>query len=191
LTEPSVGRPILNGPFRHVSCPPKLVEIRASVRANRLPDPNRVTIADYVWHIACGPIHIWEENGVCAGLPASDPRGTIWGLFVDPAYAGCGLGQALLAAGCRSIADAGHRRAKLSTAAGTRAERFHLQNGWIAQGLTERGEIVLRRRYGPGAPVRAAATLSGIRCRCSDRSNFGKPLDCVLVVPANGGFPSG
>ena len=36
---------------------------------------------------------------------------------------------------------------------------------------------------------------SGIRCgpsirsRCSDRSNFGKPLDCVLVVPADGGFP--
>src|SRR6266545_6354787 len=29
-----------------------------------------------------------------------------------------------------------------------------------------------------------------IRCRCcSDRSNFGEPLDCVLVVPADGGFP--
>jgi hypothetical protein len=38
---------------------------------------------------------------------------------------------------------------------------------------------------------------SGIRCslsirsRCSDRSNFGKPLDCALVVPADGGFPCG
>src|SRR4029453_2920661 len=31
-----------------------------------------------------------------------------------------------------------------------------------------------------------------IRCRCcSDRSNFGEPLDCVLVVPADGGFPCG
>src|SRR6185436_13743022 len=31
-----------------------------------------------------------------------------------------------------------------------------------------------------------------IRCRCcSDRSNFGEPLDRVLVVPADGGFPSG
>jgi len=83
LTEPSLGRPILNGPFRHVSYPPKLIEIRGSVRPNRLSDPNRLTIADYEWQIACGPIHIWEENGVLAGLPASDPRGTIWGLFVD------------------------------------------------------------------------------------------------------------
>jgi hypothetical protein len=30
-----------------------------------------------------------------------------------------------------------------------------------------------------------------IRCCCSDRSNFGKPFDCVLVVPADGGFPCG
>ena len=30
-----------------------------------------------------------------------------------------------------------------------------------------------------------------IRCHGSDRSNFGKPLDGVLVVPADGGFPGG
>jgi hypothetical protein len=30
-----------------------------------------------------------------------------------------------------------------------------------------------------------------VRCRCSNRSNFGKPLDCVRVVPADGGFPRG
>ena len=32
---------------------------------------------------------------------------------------------------------------------------------------------------------------SGAVCRCSDRSNFGEPLDCVLVVPTDGGFPCG
>ena len=30
-----------------------------------------------------------------------------------------------------------------------------------------------------------------MRCRCSDRSNLGKPIDCVLVFPADGGFPRG
>src|SRR5262249_15026874 len=30
-----------------------------------------------------------------------------------------------------------------------------------------------------------------MRCRCSDRSHFGEPLDCIRVVPADGGFPCG
>src|SRR6185295_18991152 len=108
-----------------VSDIPRLVEIRGSVLENRLSDPIRVTIADYEWHIAHGPIHIWEEKGVIAVLSAGDPRdGSIWGLFVEPTYEGRGIGQALMAAACRSVADAGHTKAKLSTDAGTRAERF-------------------------------------------------------------------
>ena len=75
-----------------VSDIPRLIEIRASVRENRLSDPSRVTIADYEWHIAHGPIHIWEEHGVIAGLSASDPRdGSVWALFVDPDYEGRGI----------------------------------------------------------------------------------------------------
>lgn len=129
-----------------VSDIPRLTEIRGSVRENRLSDPNRVTIADYEWHIAHGPIHIWEEDGVIAGLSASDPRdGSIWALFVDPVYEGRGIGQALIAAACRSVADAGHSKAKLSTVAGTRAERFYLRNGWIACGFTERGEVIFTK----------------------------------------------
>jgi hypothetical protein len=52
---------------------------------------------------------------------------------------------------------------------------------------------------GPAAEFWATpdAPRSGSKCglanslRCSDRSNFGEPLDCVLVVPADGGFPCG
>ena len=123
-----------------------MIEIRGSVRENRLSDPSRVTNADYEWHIAYGPIHIWEESGVIAGLSASDPRdGSIWGLFVDPVYEGRGIGQALIAAACRSVADAGHSKAKLSTDAGTRAECFYQRNGWIAHGLTGRGEVIFTK----------------------------------------------
>ena len=33
--------------------------------------------------------------------------------------------------------------------------------------------------------------LLSIGCRGSDRSNLGKPLPCVRVVPTDGGFPGG
>ena len=129
-----------------VSDIPRLMKIRGSVRENRLSDPSRVTLADYHWHIAHAPIHVWEDEGVIKGLSAGDPRdGSIWALFVDPAYEGRGIGQALILAACNSIAAAGHRAAKLSTQPGTRAERFYLRNGWLAEGHTERGEVILTK----------------------------------------------
>jgi ribosomal protein S18 acetylase RimI-like enzyme len=121
------------------------MEIRAAVRENRLSDPGSVTLADYKWHIAHAPIHVWAD-GVIKGLSAGDPRdGSIWALFVDPAFEGRGIGQALILAATNSLAAAGHRVARLSTQAGTRAERFYLRNGWIARGRTERGEIIFTK----------------------------------------------
>jgi GNAT superfamily N-acetyltransferase len=122
---------------------PRLIEIRAAVRENRLSDPGRVTLADYAWHITHAPIHVWDDAGLIKGMSAGDPRdGSIWALFVDPAFEGQGIGQALILAACTSIAAAGHRTARLSTDPGTRAERFYLRNGWLAEGHTARGEII-------------------------------------------------
>ena len=122
---------------------PRLMEIRGAVRENRLSDPGRVTMADYLWHIDHAPIHVWEDRGLIKGLSAGDPRdGSIWALFVDPAFEGQGIGQALIAVACTSLATAGHRVAKLSTDPGTRAERFYLRNGWRPDGYTDRGEVI-------------------------------------------------
>jgi GNAT superfamily N-acetyltransferase len=75
-------------------------------------------------------------------MSAGDPRdGSIWALFVDPAFEHQGIGQALIAAACGSLAAAGHRVAKLSTEPGTRAEQFYLRNGWRPHGHTDRGEL--------------------------------------------------
>src|SRR3954452_4401241 len=126
---------------------PRLMEIRGAVRENRLSDPSRVTLADYVWQIDHAPIHVWEHRGLIKGLSAGNPRdGTIWALFVDPAFEGHGIGQALIMAACTSLATAGHRVAKLSTEPGTRAERFYLRNGWRPDGYTDRGEVVFVKR---------------------------------------------
>jgi GNAT superfamily N-acetyltransferase len=134
---------------------PRLREIRDSVRENRLSDPSRVTLADYQWHVAHAPIHVWDEGGVIKGMAAGDPRdGSIWALFVDPAFEGHGIGRALIAAATNAVAAAGHRVATLSTEPGTRAERFYRLNGWIDQGRTDRGEIVFTMDVMPGAGAR-------------------------------------
>ena len=76
------------------------------------------------------------------GFSAGDPRdGSIWALFVDPDCEGGGVGQRLIEAACAALRDAGHRVATLSTEPGTRAEQFYLRNGWIAEGVTSKGEV--------------------------------------------------
>jgi GNAT superfamily N-acetyltransferase len=125
---------------------PRIMEIRGTVRENRLSDPSRVTAADVHWHIARSPIHVWDDGAVIKGFSAGDPRdGSIFALFVDPPFEGQGIGQALIQAACRSLAAAGHRITRLSTDPGTRAERFYLRNGWTAKGLDARGEMVFEK----------------------------------------------
>ena len=110
---------------------PRLVEIRAAVRENRLSDPSRVTLADYAWFIDNAAIHVFDADGI-RGFSAGDPRdGTIWALFVDPVFEGLGIGQMLIAAACAALRAAGHATATLRTEAGTRAARFYRRNGWI------------------------------------------------------------
>jgi GNAT superfamily N-acetyltransferase len=124
---------------------PRMVELRASVRENRLGDPTRVTLADYMWFIDNAAIHVWDDDTI-RGLCAGDPRdGSIWGLFVDPDFEGRGIGQVLIAAACATLHQGGHRSVTLSTDAGTRAERFYLRNGWTPQGRNPRGEIIFAK----------------------------------------------
>jgi GNAT superfamily N-acetyltransferase len=123
---------------------PRMVELRASVHENRLGDPTRVTLADYMWFIDNAAIHVWEVSDTIRGLSAGDPRDG-WALFVDSAFEGRGIGQALIAASCFTLRQAGHRSVTLSTDAGTRAERFYLRNGWTPQGRNPRGEIIFSK----------------------------------------------
>jgi GNAT superfamily N-acetyltransferase len=126
---------------------PRLIEIRGAVRENRLSDPSRVTLADYVRQIEHGPTYVWDDAGLIKGMSAGDPRdGSIWALFVDPAFEGQGIGRALIRAACGSLAAAGHRVARLSTDPGTRAERFYLRNGWRPDGCTDKGEVVFVKK---------------------------------------------
>jgi len=125
---------------------PRIMEIRHSVRENRLSDPNLVTATDCEASIERSEIWVWEEDGAVQGFAAGDTRdGWIFGLFVAPEYEGRGIGQALLPLACETLRKAGYTIAKLSTVAGKRAERFYRTNGWIMTGKNQKGELVFQR----------------------------------------------
>jgi GNAT superfamily N-acetyltransferase len=125
---------------------PRLFEIRAAVRENRLRNPNAVTIAQCEWFIEHSAFWVWLEDGRIQGFSAGDPRdGTIFALFVDPAYERRGIGRALLPHACATLKAAGYDAATLTTRPSTRAERFYRQDGWVEIGRKDDGQIMFRK----------------------------------------------
>ena len=120
---------------------PRLIEIRAAVRENRLAS---MTIGpdDYRPYIADARCWVAETDGTVHAFAALDAdTATIWALFVDPAHEGRGLGRALFD---RLLAEArarGLTALRLETAAGTRAERFYLRAGWKTAGRERKGAL--------------------------------------------------
>ena len=120
---------------------PGIMALRGAVRENRLRDPSRVTAVDCLWFVEHSDIWVCEVTGLLAGFSAADPRdGSIWALFLDPAFEGRGLGTALLARACDTLRAAGHSRATLGTEPGTRAEGFYRHVGWTPTGRPPDGE---------------------------------------------------
>jgi GNAT superfamily N-acetyltransferase len=125
----------------------RIMEIRHSVRENRLSDPNLVTGKDCAEFIERSEIWVWEEDGIVQAFAAGDIRdGWIWALFVAPEYEGRGIGKALLSMACETLRNAGYTVANLSTAAGTRAERFYMENGWTSVSNNRRGEVLFNKQ---------------------------------------------
>jgi ribosomal protein S18 acetylase RimI-like enzyme len=125
---------------------PRLFEIRGAVRENRLGDPSRVTVALCEWLIENSAFWLWVEDGRTQGFSAADPRnGSIFGLFVDPAYEGRGIGRRLLPLACDTLRKAGYQSATLITEPATRAEKFYRRDGWIEIGRENDGQIIFRK----------------------------------------------
>ncbi len=125
---------------------PRIFEIRAAVNENKLDDPALVTAEMCAWFIDHAAFWLWEERGIVQGFSAADPRdGTIFALFVEPAFEGRGIGQALLPLACETLRDAGHSAARLDTEARTRAEKFYRRNGWQEVGRKADGQIIFEK----------------------------------------------
>jgi GNAT superfamily N-acetyltransferase len=125
---------------------PAMHALRLSVAENRLADPGRVTEACYRPYLAGGCAWVAETERGLAGFAILDlASASVWALFVAPGAEGAGLGRALHARLLESASAHGLDRLFLTTAPGTRAERFYSEAGWTRTGLTEEGELSFER----------------------------------------------
>jgi len=122
---------------------PRMSEIRLAVRENRLSDPGRVTVADYEDFVhGRGRSWVLEQDGQIVGFSAADGEtATIWALFVDPAHEARGHGRRLLQPALEWLWSRGAASVGLSTAPGTRADRFYRAGGWQVTGTSPHGEV--------------------------------------------------
>jgi GNAT superfamily N-acetyltransferase len=124
---------------------PQIMGIRAGLRENRLRDPSLVIVEDVCWYVDNPGLFVWVENSKIVGFSAADPRsGSIFALFVEEAYEGRGIGQALFKRAIEVLNDAGCPRMWLTTWPGTRAERFYHRAGWRVSGIKD-GNLVFEK----------------------------------------------
>jgi GNAT superfamily N-acetyltransferase len=119
--------------------------IRMAVVENRLSNPDRVTLLSYAPYVTAGSAWVAEANEHVLGFAAVDLMSrSIWALFVAPRAEGRGIGLALHEVMLRYALDRGMADLHLSTARGTRAERFYAEAGWQEVGADSDGQVRLR-----------------------------------------------
>lgn len=111
---------------------PAMSRIRLAVTENVLRDPTRITLAMYEDFLErTGRGWVAEADGEVIGFCYADRvNGSIWALFIQPGQEGRGLGKALLDQATAWLFEQGHERIRLTTGAGTRADRFYAARGW-------------------------------------------------------------
>jgi GNAT superfamily N-acetyltransferase len=124
----------------------RMHEIRTAVRENRLSSPDRIRHEDYAALLsASGRGWTFEQGGVLVGFGIADgTRRNIWALFVAPGFEGQGIGRALLETMTEWLFAQADAPVWLTTAPGTRAERFYRAAGWRETGR-ENGELRFER----------------------------------------------
>jgi GNAT superfamily N-acetyltransferase len=126
--------------------------VRLAVRENVLTNPARVTEAHYLAAInERGRGWVIEAEGQILAFAFGDVTdGSIWALFVDPQHEGRGHGKRLQTVMLDWLWAQGLERLWLTTASGSRAEKFYAMTGWQSVGTTPDGDA----RFEMGRPAR-------------------------------------
>ncbi|HAE35708.1 MAG: GNAT family N-acetyltransferase [Chitinophagales bacterium] len=117
--------------------------VRRAVRENALSDPTRISDEDYVDFLTSrGKGWVAIENGEVNGFAIADlQEHNIWALFVHPDHEAKGIGLALHDQMLNWYFSQTNTTVWLSTAPGTRAERFYHKAGWTLTGYYGQGEL--------------------------------------------------
>lgn len=142
---------------------PAMSAIRLSVTENVLRDPGRVTPAMYEDYLeSAGRGWVAEIDGEVVAFSYADRNdASIWALFVAPGHEGRGLAKRLLAIAAGWLFALGHRQVRLSTGAGTRADRFYAGQGWERNPLSA-AEVEYTLAHGSPAANRADLDATGL-----------------------------
>jgi len=98
---------------------------------------------------------VFVLNGSIVGFAIVDLfEKNVWALFVHPDYEKQGIGRKLHDQLLQSYFTQTSESLWLSTAKGTRAEKFYKTAGWHEDGLTKTGEILFRFHYKDFVPTR-------------------------------------
>lgn len=93
-------------------------------------------------------------NGRIVGFAIVDLiENNVWALFVHPDFERQGIGRKLHDHLIQWYFTQTSEGLRLSTAKGTRAEKFYKAAGWQEDGLTTTGEIVFRLTHKPRVPT--------------------------------------
>jgi GNAT superfamily N-acetyltransferase len=121
---------------------PGMHRVRMAVKENRLVS-TVITESDYKPAIeSTGRGWVVEIDGQIVGFAIGNrTNGNIWALFVDPSHERKGYGGLLHDEMIKWLWGQGVEALWLTTAPGTRAERFYEKAGWRRTGVTATGEV--------------------------------------------------
>ena len=119
-----------------------MFRVRYAVTENRLISKS-ISERDVVAELEnTGRGWVIESGGEIVAFCIGNVRtGNIWALFVDPKHEGIGYGRRLHDTVVDWLWSRGLKRLWLTTASGTRAQRFHERAGWVCSGFAPSGEL--------------------------------------------------
>lgn len=126
-----------------VSDIPQIQQVRHAVKENTLSDPGLVTDADCASYLTeRGKGWVCEIEQEIVGFAIADLKEhNVWALFIRPECEKQGIGRQLHDRMLRWYFSQTRETLWLSTAPGTRAERFYRNAGWKETGTYGKGEI--------------------------------------------------